>query len=92
MRWKHIWHTDNYVNGWSTNLWMNECHTNFTPSDKSMFQMCFQYMILVHETYKLWLNKFCTISIIKSWNAKFMMQYCKKYKDNISNQSIGKME
>ncbi len=32
--------------------------------------MCFQ---LVHEMYELWMNKFCTISIIKSWNFKFMI-------------------
>jgi hypothetical protein len=54
--------------------------------------MCLQYMILVHETYELWLNKFCMIYITKSWNVKFVMQYCKKWKDNISNQPIGNME
>jgi len=35
--------------------------------------MCFQYMILVHETYELQMNEFCMISITKSWDAKFMM-------------------
>jgi hypothetical protein len=59
---------------------MNECHTNFTSSNKFVIQMCFQNIILIHETYKI-----CTISITKSWNVKFVMQYCKKYKDNIIN-------
>jgi hypothetical protein len=35
--------------------------------------MCFQWAILVHETYKLWINKFNTIFIIKSWDLKFVM-------------------
>jgi hypothetical protein len=30
-------------------------------------------MILVHEMYELWMNKFYTISITKSWNAKFVI-------------------
>jgi len=38
-----------------------------------MGQMCFQCMILMFETYELWMNEFCTISIIKSWNVKFVM-------------------
>jgi hypothetical protein len=25
------------------------------------------------EMYELWMNEFCTISITKSWNAKFVM-------------------
>jgi hypothetical protein len=56
MHWKHIWHTDKCVDGWSTNLWMNECHTNFASSNKSVCQTGFQCIILVHETYKLWMN------------------------------------
>ncbi len=32
--------------------------------------MCFQ---IVHEMYQLWMNEFCTISIIKSWNVNFMI-------------------
>jgi hypothetical protein len=35
--------------------------------------MCFQYMILVYETYELWLNAFYTIFIIKSWDVKFVI-------------------
>jgi hypothetical protein len=58
---------------WNMNLWMNECHTNFASSNKSVFQMCFQCMILMCEMYELWMNKFCTISIIKLWNVKFVM-------------------
>jgi hypothetical protein len=46
---------------------MNKCHTNFASSYKSMCQMCFQCTILMHETYEL-----CTISIIKSRDAKFV--------------------
>jgi hypothetical protein len=38
-----------------------------------MGQMCFQCMILMLETYELWMNEFCMIFIIKSWNAKFVM-------------------
>jgi hypothetical protein len=55
-----------------TNLWMNECHTNFISPYKFMFQMCFQCTILVRKMYKLWNHVFCTISIIKIWNVKFM--------------------
>jgi hypothetical protein len=61
------------INKWSTNLWMNECHTNFASSYKSTCQMCFQYMISMRETYNLWMKSFCTISIIKLWNVKFVM-------------------
>ncbi len=46
---------------------MNKSHTNFASSYKSMCQMCFQCTMLVHETYEL-----CTISIIKSWDVKFV--------------------
>jgi hypothetical protein len=55
------------------NVWMYECHMNFASSDKSACQMCFPCMISMHETYNLWMNKFCTISIIKLWNVKFVM-------------------
>ncbi len=64
---------DKRVDGWSTNLWMNECHTNFTSSYKSMCEMCFQCMILMCETYKSWMNKFCMISIIKLWDVKVVI-------------------
>jgi hypothetical protein len=74
MYWKHTWHMDKCVNRWSTNLWMNECHVNFTSFYKSICQMCFQSTISMCETYKLWMNKFCTISIIKTWDAKFVIQ------------------
>jgi hypothetical protein len=36
--------------------------------------MCFQSTISMCETYKLWMNKFWTISIIKTWDAKFVIQ------------------
>jgi hypothetical protein len=51
---------------------MNEYHTNFT-SYKFVFQKCFQSTILMGETYELWMNEFCMIFIIKSWDAKFFM-------------------
>lgn len=35
--------------------------------------MCFQSTILVCEMYKLWMNEFRTISIIKLWDAKFVI-------------------
>jgi hypothetical protein len=35
------------------NLCMNECHTNFTSSNKSMCQMCFQCTISMCEMYEL---------------------------------------
>jgi hypothetical protein len=38
-----------------------------------VYQVCFQCTILVHETYELWMNEFYTISITKSWDAKFVM-------------------
>ncbi len=67
--------THKCVDGWSTNLWMNGCHTNFASSNKYVVQMCFQYTILASEIYELWLNEFWTISIIKSWDAKFVMMF-----------------
>jgi hypothetical protein len=73
MCWKHVWHMNNCVNGWSTNLLINECHTNFASFYKSMCWMCFQCPILMQKMYKLWMNEFCMISIIKSWNVKFVM-------------------
>ncbi len=33
----------------------------------------FVMAILVCEIYELWMNKFCTIFIIKSWDVKFVM-------------------
>jgi hypothetical protein len=55
---------------------INECHTNFASFNKFVFQMCFQYMILVCEIYELWLKEFCTIFIINSWDAKFVINKC----------------
>jgi hypothetical protein len=37
--------------------------------------MCFQSTILVCEMYKLWMNEFRMISIIKLWDAKFVIMY-----------------
>jgi hypothetical protein len=70
---KHVWHVNKCVYEWGTNLWMKKCCTNFASSYKSMCQMCFQCTILIHETYELWMNKFCTISLTKSWDVKFVM-------------------
>jgi hypothetical protein len=54
---------------------MNEqCHMNFTSSYKFVCQICFQCAILVYEMYELWMYKFWTISIIKLWDVKFVMQ------------------
>ncbi len=64
---------DKCVDGWNSNLWMNECHMDFTSSNKSISQMCFQYMLLMCEMCKLWLNEICTIFIIESCYAKFAM-------------------
>jgi len=36
--------------------------------------MCFQCMILVCETYELWMNEFDMISITRSWDVKSTMQ------------------
>jgi hypothetical protein len=65
---KTCWHMDKCVDGQSTNLWMNECHTNFSFSYKYVLNV-----FSMHEMYKLWMNKFCKIFIIKSWNVKFVM-------------------
>jgi hypothetical protein len=35
--------------------------------------MCFQCTISMHGSYELQMNEFCTISITKSSDAKFMM-------------------
>jgi len=52
---------------------MNECHTNFASSNKSMFQICFECTILLCGMYELWMNEFCTIFITKVWDANFVM-------------------
>jgi hypothetical protein len=57
------------MNEVQTYEWMNECHMNFSSSYKFVFQC----MILVCGMFKLWMNVFCTISIIKSWDVKFVM-------------------
>ncbi len=90
IRWKYIWHMNKCVDRWSTNVWMNECHTNFTSSNKFVFQMSFQCTILVYEMDELWMNKFCTISITKSWDAKFVM-YFKCWRSNLFWKSIGQI-
>jgi hypothetical protein len=46
---------------------------NFASSYKYVCQMCFQCMILVCETYDLWMNKICTITINKLWDVKFVI-------------------
>jgi hypothetical protein len=71
---ENMFDIDKCVDEWSTNLWMNEYHTNFASSYKFVCQMCFQCTISVHEMYKLWMNKCCTIFITKSWDAKFVMR------------------
>jgi len=53
------------------NEWMNVTRISHLPIN--LCQMCFQHMILVHETYELQMDVFCTISITKLQNAKFMM-------------------
>ncbi len=65
---------DKCDDGWNINLWMNKCHIDFASSNKIVCQMCFQCTIFVCEMYELWMNEFCMISIITSWNAKFVMQ------------------
>ncbi len=62
---KHVWHMNKCVENWNTNLWMNECHMNFTSSYKFVCQMCFQCMISMCEMYK-----FCMIFIVKVWDVK----------------------
>jgi hypothetical protein len=64
------------------NVLMNEIRTyewmNVTRMLHLLINLCpmyFQCMILVHETYKLWINEFCMIFIIKSWVVKFVMEF-----------------
>jgi len=38
-----------------------------------MFQICFECTILLCGMYELWMNEFCTISLIKLWDANFVM-------------------
>jgi hypothetical protein len=73
---KHIQHTNQCVYEWNTNLWMNECHMNFTSSCEFVYQVCLQCTILICKMYELWINKICTISISKSWDVKFVMWGC----------------
>jgi hypothetical protein len=76
MGWKHVWHIDKCVYKWNMNLWMNECHMNFASFNEFVYQMRFQCTILICKMYELWINKFCTISISKSWDVKFVMWGC----------------
>jgi len=46
---------------------------NFASLYKYVFQMCLQCTISVYKTHELWMNTFCMISIIKFWEAKFIM-------------------
>jgi hypothetical protein len=46
---------------------------NFVSFYKDVFQMCLQCTISVCETHELCMNTFCMISIIKFWEAKFVM-------------------
>jgi hypothetical protein len=73
------------MNEVQTYEWMNECHINFSSSYKFVCQMCFQCMILMCEMYKLWLNFFCTTSITKSWDTKFVMYVRWKINGNLKN-------
>jgi hypothetical protein len=41
--------------------------------------MCFQWLISMYEIYELWMNKFCTIFVTKSWDAKFVMFFFVSY-------------
>jgi hypothetical protein len=67
---------------------MNECYTNFTYFYKSLYQMYFQCMILVCETYKSCMNKFCMISLLSHemlslWcNTPYKKLNTTKIKDN----------
>ncbi len=42
------------VDKWNANVWMDKSHTNFTYSYKSMYQMCFQCMILMCQNVLMW--------------------------------------
>jgi len=64
------------VNERNMNLWMNECHMNFISPYKFVFQMCFQCIILVCKTYKLWMNEFCMISITSERSTNLWMNEC----------------
>ncbi len=61
------------INVLTNEVQIYECHLDFASSNKYVFQMCFQCTILMCEMYKLWMDKFCTVCIIKSWDAKFVM-------------------
>jgi len=64
--------TYEYIYWWMKYKPMNESmsHESF---HKLMCQMCFQCTISKRKMYKLWMNEFCTISIIKSLNVKFVI-------------------
>jgi hypothetical protein len=52
--------------------------------------MCFQCTVLMHETYELWMNEFCMISIPKSWYAKCVILIFMKYQQFSINKFLGK--
>jgi len=49
---------DKCVDGWSMNLWMNECYTNFAPYYINLCVKCVfnvQYQCMKHMNYE-WMN------------------------------------
>jgi hypothetical protein len=58
--------------------WTNATQISHLPINLCVLRMCFQCMILIHETYELWMDEFCMIFITKSWNAKFMMYWLQR--------------
>jgi hypothetical protein len=52
---------------------MNEQMSQISHLPWFVCQMYFKCIILVHETYELWMNKFYMISITKLWDVKFVM-------------------
>jgi hypothetical protein len=71
MLWKHIWHMDKCVNEWSTNVWMNECHTNFSSS--CIFSNEFSMHNISAWNLQIMNEQFETIFITKSWDVLFLM-------------------
>jgi len=52
---------------------MNKFYMNFIFFYKIVCQICFQFTILMSETYELYMNKFSTIFINKLQNVKFVL-------------------
>ncbi len=72
VHWKHIWHK--FIGRCKIHVTLFVHRFVLHPlTHLSMCQMCFQHMIFMRKCMNLWMNELCTIFIINSSHAKFVM-------------------